>query len=64
VHEALLRAHHHQGDLHNQPEAVRMAYLRRTLAATMVDAARHLGAGKRDAALERSLETDLGSQGV
>jgi RNA polymerase sigma-70 factor (ECF subfamily) len=59
VHETLLRAHQHRGDLHNQPEAVRMAYLRRTLAATMVDAARRLGAGKRNPALERSLETDL-----
>jgi RNA polymerase sigma-70 factor (ECF subfamily) len=59
VQKTLLRAHQHRDDLHNQPEAVRMAYLRRTLAATMVDAARRLGAGKRDAALERSLETDL-----
>jgi DNA-directed RNA polymerase specialized sigma24 family protein len=59
VHETLLRAHQHRDDLQNQPEAVRMAYLRRTLAATMVDAARRLGAVKRDAALERSLETDL-----
>jgi RNA polymerase sigma-70 factor (ECF subfamily) len=59
VHDTLVRAHQHQGDFQNQPEPVRMAYLRRILATTMVDAARHLGAGKRDATLERSLAADL-----
>jgi RNA polymerase sigma-70 factor (ECF subfamily) len=59
VQDALLRAHQHRKDLEDQPEPVRLAYLRRTLASTMVDAARHLGAGKRNAALERSLEADL-----
>jgi RNA polymerase sigma-70 factor (ECF subfamily) len=59
AHNALLRAHQHQGDLQNQPEPVRMAYLRRILATTMVDAARRLRTGGRDADLEKSLETDL-----
>jgi RNA polymerase sigma-70 factor (ECF subfamily) len=64
VQDALLRAHQHRDDLRDQPEPVRIAYLRRTLASTMVDAARHLGADKRNAALERSLETDLEQSSV
>jgi RNA polymerase sigma-70 factor (ECF subfamily) len=59
VQEALLRAHEHRDDLQNKPEAVRTAYLRRILAATMVDALRRHGTIRRNADLEQSLETDL-----
>jgi RNA polymerase sigma-70 factor (ECF subfamily) len=59
VQETLLRALEHRDDLQNKPEAVRTAYLRRILAATMVDALRRLGAIRRNANLEWSLEADL-----
>jgi RNA polymerase sigma-70 factor (ECF subfamily) len=57
--DALLRVLKHPGVLQDKPEPVRLAYLRRTLAATMVDALRRFGGGARNAALERSLEADL-----
>jgi RNA polymerase sigma-70 factor (ECF subfamily) len=55
----LMRVLKHRGELNDKPEPVRLAYLRRTLAATMVDEARRLGTRIRNAALERSLEADL-----
>jgi RNA polymerase sigma-70 factor (ECF subfamily) len=64
VQDALLRAHQHRDELQNQPEPVRTAYLRRILASVLTDAARRLGAGKRDVDLERSLEADLEQSSV
>jgi RNA polymerase sigma-70 factor (ECF subfamily) len=59
VQETLLRAHQHRGQFVGQTEAEWVAYLRRILANVAADRAREFARGKRDAALERSLEAAL-----
>src|SRR5262245_12522884 len=56
VQEALLKAHKGRDQFAGTTEEERAAYLRRVLANTMADAARAFARGKRDVALERSLE--------
>jgi RNA polymerase sigma-70 factor (ECF subfamily) len=55
VQQALLKAHEHRGQFRGQ-EAELPAWLRRILATTLTDAVRAFGAGKRDLALEQSLQ--------
>ena len=59
VQEALLKAHRKRGQFRGENEAERLAWLRRILANTLVDLHRRYGRGKRDAALEQSLEQAL-----
>src|SRR5262249_19326112 len=59
VQEALLKAHRKRGQFRGENEAERLAWLRRVLANTLVDLHRRYGRGKRDAALEQSLEQAL-----
>jgi RNA polymerase sigma-70 factor (ECF subfamily) len=56
VQQALLRAHRHRDQFRGRGDAELAAWLRRILATTLADAARQFGAGKRDLALEQSLE--------
>jgi DNA-directed RNA polymerase specialized sigma24 family protein len=59
VQETLLKAHRHRDQFRGQQEAEWSGFLRRTLANTVADAVRGLHRGKRDLALERSLEAVL-----
>jgi RNA polymerase sigma-70 factor (ECF subfamily) len=59
VQETLLRAHQHRDQFVGKTEAEWAAYLRRILANVAADRAREFARGKRDAALERSLEAAL-----
>ncbi len=59
VQEALLKAHRHRDQFRGTTEAEWAAFLRRTLANAAADAARAFARGRRDAALERSLEAAL-----
>jgi RNA polymerase sigma-70 factor (ECF subfamily) len=54
-----LEAHQAREQLQGQTEEQRTAWLRRILANNLVDEIRKLGAGKREAAKERSLEAAL-----
>jgi RNA polymerase sigma-70 factor (ECF subfamily) len=56
VQQTLLRAHRHRDQFRGRGDAELAAWLRRILASTLADAARQYGAGKRDLALEQSLE--------
>jgi RNA polymerase sigma-70 factor (ECF subfamily) len=57
--ETLLKAHEHRNQLKGQPGPQLAAWLRRILANVLADEARKLARGKRDLALERSLEAEL-----
>jgi RNA polymerase sigma-70 factor (ECF subfamily) len=59
VQDALLKAHQHREQFRGQSEQEWVAFLRRILANRVADAVRGLHRDKRDAALERSLETTL-----
>lgn len=59
VQETLLRAHRHRDQFRGKSEQERLAYLRRVLANVAADAARRFARGKRDLAVERSLEASL-----
>jgi RNA polymerase sigma-70 factor, ECF subfamily len=59
VQETLLKAHKHRGDFGGKTEAEQAAYLRKILANTIIDLHRKVAGGKRDLALERSLEGSL-----
>lgn len=59
VQQALLRAHQGDAGFRGRTAAQRAAWLRQVLARTLADAVRNLGRGKRDPALERSLEQAL-----
>jgi RNA polymerase sigma-70 factor (ECF subfamily) len=59
VQDALLKAHRHGDQFRGTTEAEWTAFLRRTLANAAADAARAFARGKRDVALERSLEAAL-----
>jgi RNA polymerase sigma-70 factor, ECF subfamily len=56
VQETLLKAHKGRAQFQGTTEEERVAYLRRILANALADAARAFARGKRDQALERSLE--------
>jgi RNA polymerase sigma-70 factor (ECF subfamily) len=56
VQEVLLKAHDHQEDFRGQTEAERLAWLRRILANTLVDAARRFQGERRDVGREQSLD--------
>jgi RNA polymerase sigma-70 factor (ECF subfamily) len=63
VQRVLLRAHEKRGLFRGEgPELA--AWLRRILASTLADVAREFGAGKRDVALEQSLEVALRQSSV
>jgi RNA polymerase sigma-70 factor (ECF subfamily) len=59
VQQTLLRACSAIGELRSREPEVLTAWLRRILASTLADAAKHYDRDKRDVALERSLEADL-----
>jgi RNA polymerase sigma-70 factor (ECF subfamily) len=59
VQETMLRAHRHAPQFRGSTRPEWEAFLRRILASTLADAARHYMRDKRDAALERSLEAEL-----
>jgi RNA polymerase sigma-70 factor (ECF subfamily) len=59
VQETLLKAHRKGDQFRGKTEGERLAWLRRILANTLADLHRRYGRGKRDAALERSLEQAL-----
>jgi RNA polymerase sigma-70 factor (ECF subfamily) len=59
VQEALLTAHRQRHHFRGETEPERLAWLRRILATTLADLYRRYARGKRDAALERSLEQAL-----
>ena len=59
VQETLLKAHRHRDQFRGQQEAEWSGFLRRTLANTVADAVQGPHRGKRDLALERSLEAVL-----
>jgi RNA polymerase sigma-70 factor (ECF subfamily) len=59
VQETLLKAHQHREQVRGQSEAQRLALLRRILANTVADAMRAFSRGKRELALEQSLEAAL-----
>ena len=59
VQETLLRAHEHREQFRGQPETELAAWLRRILANVLADKAREFARGKRDLALEHSLEAGL-----
>jgi RNA polymerase sigma-70 factor (ECF subfamily) len=56
VQETLLKAHKRRDQFHGTTEEERAAYLRRILANSLADAVRAFARGKRDLAMERSLE--------
>jgi RNA polymerase sigma-70 factor (ECF subfamily) len=56
VQQTLLKAHENRDRFRGQTEGELCAWLRRILANTMTEALRLFGRGKRDVALERSLE--------
>ncbi len=64
VQEALLKAHQHRGRFRGTTEAEWAAFLRRTLANAAADAVRRYARGKRELALERSLEAALDQSSV
>jgi RNA polymerase sigma-70 factor (ECF subfamily) len=57
--DALLRAHEARGQLRADSVPQTMAWLRRILTSTLVDAIRKLRSGARDVRLEQSLENRL-----
>jgi RNA polymerase sigma-70 factor (ECF subfamily) len=59
VQDTLLRAHRHRDQQRGQTEAELAGWLRRILANVLADKARQFARGKRDLALERSLEAEL-----
>jgi RNA polymerase sigma-70 factor (ECF subfamily) len=59
VQQTLLEAHQGWADRRDHGEAVLAGWLRQILARNLCDAHRRLGAGKRDAARERSMEEAL-----
>jgi RNA polymerase sigma-70 factor (ECF subfamily) len=61
VQETLLRAHRHRAKFRGQSEAERLAFLRCVLANVAADAVRRFARGKRDLAMERSLEAAIAS---
>src|SRR6516225_8004897 len=59
VQQTMLRAYSGLGELRDTRPEVLVAWLRRILASTLADAAKHYDRDKRHVALERSLEADL-----
>jgi RNA polymerase sigma-70 factor (ECF subfamily) len=59
VQQVLLQAYRALGDFRGQGDAELAAWLRTVLARTLAHAVRDFGRGKRDLALERSLEAEL-----
>jgi RNA polymerase sigma-70 factor (ECF subfamily) len=59
VQEALLKAYRNRGQFRGETEAERLVWLRRILANILADLHRQYARGKRDVALERSLERSL-----
>jgi RNA polymerase sigma-70 factor (ECF subfamily) len=60
VQQTLLQAHRSLEQFRGKTVAEQSAWLRRILANTLANAARDYGRARRDAALERSLEAELG----
>jgi RNA polymerase sigma-70 factor (ECF subfamily) len=61
VQQTLLEAHRNIGQFRGHGDAEMAAWLRRILANQLAHLARDFGRAKRDVALERSLEADLGA---
>jgi RNA polymerase sigma-70 factor (ECF subfamily) len=61
VQQTLLDAHQHRDEFRGETEAQWMAWLRQILARNLADALRAFTQAKRDVALERSIEDDLGA---
>lgn len=59
VQQTMLRANSALADLRNDRPEVLMAWLRRILAGTLADAAKHFDRDKREIARERSIDADL-----
>lgn len=59
VQQAMLRAYSAFADLRGDDPALLTAWLRKILASTLLDIAKHYDRDKRDIARERSLEADL-----
>ncbi len=59
VQETLLRAYRRRDQVRGQSEPHRLAFLRRVLANVAADVVRRFARGKRDLALERSLEAAI-----
>ena len=59
VQQTMLRAYSALGGLRQREPEVLAAWLRRILASTLADAAKHYDRDKRDVGLERSLHADL-----
>src|SRR5271165_4698215 len=59
VQQTMLRAYSALGELRDTRPEVLVAWLRRILARTLADAAKHYDRDKRDVAMERSLEAEL-----
>jgi RNA polymerase sigma-70 factor (ECF subfamily) len=59
VQETMLKAHQHRDQFRGRTEAEWQAFLRQILSNTVVDAIRRFSRGKRNQAMERSLETAL-----
>jgi RNA polymerase sigma-70 factor (ECF subfamily) len=59
VQETFLKAHRHFGQFQGRTEAEWVGWLRRILASSLADLARHFGRRRRDVRLEQALAEDL-----